>query len=111
MAKRRFPRYPLDRPLKAVLYWDDIQVRKIHGQCLVISEGGMGARLYDQVCVGEVIRIDMAPLPSVYATVRNCSGNQYGLEFLYSQPGQRQAVTGVCTIADDHEQRPAAGSA
>lgn len=96
---RRFPRYSLDRPMTAVIYWEDVKVRKVAGRCLVISERGMGARLTDQLYVGDIVRLDMPPLPPVYASVRNSCGTRYGFEFLFTQPGERKAVTGMCETA------------
>lgn len=105
MHTRRFPRYSTDRPLTAIVYWDDSPIRKLHGRCVVLGEGGLGATLPDQLYVGEVVRLDMPPIPSVYATVRSTRGTEHGFEFLYSRDGQRRAVGQLCALAAAAEQR------
>ncbi len=100
MKSRRFPRYDVDRPLTAIVYWDDHPIRKVHGRCQVVGEGGLSASLADQLYVGEVVRIDMPPVPSVYATVRDARGTLHGFEFLYSREGQRHAVQELCAGLD-----------
>lgn len=108
MTTRRFPRFPLDRPLTVVAYWDDVQVRKIHGRCEVISERGLGARLSDHLHVGDVVRLDMAPLPSVYAKVRNHIGSRYGFEFVYFLNGPEKALASLCAPSDAKPDSPPA---
>jgi hypothetical protein len=102
---RRFPRYPISRSLTAIVYWDDAPIRKVHGRCLVLSESGLGATLADQLYVGEVVRLDMAPIPALYATVRNTRGTEHGFEFLYSRDGQRKAVGELCAAAAAAERK------
>lgn len=96
METRRYPRYPIDRPLTAVIFWDDVPIRRVHGHCCVLGEGGMGVRLADQLYVGEVVRLEMPPVIGLYAAVRNSRGTDHGLEFLYSREGQRGAVQSLC---------------
>ena len=93
---RRYPRYPLDRSLTAVIFWDEMPIRRVHGHCRVLGEGGMGVHLADQLYVGEVVRLEMPPVIGLYAAVRNTRGIDHGLEFLYARDGQRQAVQSLC---------------
>lgn len=99
MQTRRFPRYSVSRSVTAIVYWDDAPIRKVHGRCLVLGEGGLGATLADQLYVGEVVRLEMPPVPGLYATVRNTRGTEHGFEFLYSRDGQRKAVNELCAAA------------
>lgn len=100
MQTRRFPRYPLDRPITATVMRDEVKVRKVEGRTLVISEGGLGATLPDELEVGDVVRIKMPPLAPVYAVVRSRCGQDYGLEFLRNRhtphvpTAKRQRITG-----------------
>ena len=96
MQSRRFPRYIVNRPLQATVYWEDQPIRKLHGRALVVGEGGLGAKLTDQLYLGEVVRLEMPPMPAVYAMVRNTRGTEHGFEFLYSRDGQRRAVSELC---------------
>lgn len=93
---RRYPRCSVDRQVTAVVFWDETPIRKVHGSCRVLGEGGMGAHLADQLYVGEVVRLDMPPVHGLYAAVRNTRGTDHGFEFLYTRDGQRQAVQNVC---------------
>jgi PilZ domain len=95
---RRYPRYSVDRPLKATLYWEDHPIRRLHGRCLVVGEGGLGARLYEQLYIGQVVKLEITPIPPVYATVRNTRGTEHGFEFLYSLDGQRSAIRALCAM-------------
>lgn len=99
MQSRRYPRYVVDRPLTAVVFWDDTPIRKVHGRCVVLGEGGLGATLGDRLYVGEVVRLDLPPVFSLYATVRDTRGAQHGFEFLYSRAGQREAICDLCAAA------------
>ena len=92
MQTRRFPRYPIDRSLKAIVFWDDQPIRKLHGRALVVGEGGLGARLADRLYLGEVVRLEMPPVPAIYAVVRDSRGTEHGFEFLYTRDGQRRAI-------------------
>ncbi len=96
MQSRRFPRYLINRPVKATVYWEDNPIRKLHGRAVVVGEGGLGARLTDQLYLGEVVRLEMPPVPALYAMVRNTRGTEHGFEFLYSRYGQRRAVNELC---------------
>jgi len=94
----RFLRFKVDRTVVAVVFWDDIAVSKVRGRCRVISEGGMGASLPDQLYIGDIVRLEMPAVPSIYAAVRNAGGTEHGLEFLYSQDGRRQAIRKLCGL-------------
>jgi len=96
VQSRRFPRYIVNRPLQATVYWEDQPIRKLHGRAVVVGEGGLGAKLTDQLYLGEVVRLEMPPMPAVYAMVRNTRGTEHGFEFLYSRDGQRRAVSELC---------------
>ena len=96
MLSRRFPRYPIDRPVKATVYWEDQPIRKLYGRAFMVGEGGLGARLTDQLYLGEVVSLELPPMPAVYAMVRSTRGTEHGFEFLYSRDGQRRAVTELC---------------
>ena len=101
MHTRRYPRYSVDRQVTAVVFWDETPVRKVRGRCLVLGEGGMRASLADQLYVGEVVRLDMPPVHSLYASVRNTRGTDHGLEFLYTREGQRKAVQNLCAACEE----------
>ena len=103
MQSRRFPRYSIDRPVKAIAYWDDQPIRKLHGRALVMGEGGLCASLSDQLYLGEVVRLEMPPVPALYAMVRNTRGSEHGLEFLYSRDGQRRAVNELCAAMAEEQ--------
>jgi hypothetical protein len=104
VQSRRFPRYSIDRPLKAIVYWEDQPIRKVHGRAVMVGEGGLCARLTDQLYLGEVVRLELPPVPALYAMVRNTRGTEHGFEFLYSRDGQRRAVNELC-VAMAEEQR------
>ena len=98
-ANRRHPRYAVDRPVKAVVFWDDMVVRTVRGRIRVLGEGGLGAILHDRLHVGEIVRLELPPVCALYATVRDTRGDQHGFEFLYSQEGQRRAIAQLCAAA------------
>ncbi len=99
MQTRRSPRYPVDRPLTAVVFWGDTPIRRVHGRCRVLSERGLGATLPDQLYIGEVVRLDLPPVHSLYATVRDTRGTDHGFEFVYSRQGQREQILKLCAVA------------
>ncbi len=100
MQTRRFPRFAIDRPLKVVVFWNDLPIRRIHGRALILGRGGLLARLPDQLYVGEVVRLDMPPINSMYATVRSARGTDHGFEFLYAREGQHSAINAMCAAAE-----------
>ncbi len=103
-ATRRHPRYAVDRPLKAVVYWDDAVIRTVRGRVRVLGEGGLGAILHDRLHVGEIVRLELPPVCSLYATVRDTRGDLHGFEFMYSQEGQRRAISQLCASAAEHSE-------
>ena len=103
MQSRRFPRYPIDRPLKVTAYWEDQPIRRVHGRAVVVGEGGLGATLADQLDLGEVVRLELPPVPALYAMVRNTRGTEHGFEFLYSRDGQRRAVNELCAAMAEEQ--------
>lgn len=100
MQSRRFPRYPIDRPINATVYWEDHPIRKIHGRGFMIGQGGVGARLTDALYIGEIVKLEIPPMLAIYAAVRNNRGTEHGFEFLYSRDGQRRAVQQLCAIEE-----------
>jgi hypothetical protein len=53
--------------------------------------------------VGEIVKLEMPPIPPLYATVRDTRGTEHGFEFLFSRDGQRNAVRAVCAAcAENH---------
>ena len=103
MAERRYPRYPINQLLSVTSFWDDVPIGKVSGRCFVLGEGGLGAVLAGELYIGEVVRVSMPPVPSVYATVRYGHAGSYGFEFLYTSDGQRQAVNNLCALHKPHE--------
>lgn len=97
MKERQFPRYRVDQSLVAIVFWDDMPVAKISGRCVVLGEGGFGATLSGELYLGDVVRIQMPPVPPVYAKVCHVRGAEHGLQFLYSGYGQREAVNKLCS--------------
>ncbi len=96
MQTRRFPRYAVDRPLTAVLYWEETPIRRVHGRCRILAEGGLGATLADELYLGEVVRLEIPPALNVYASVRDTRGNHHGFEFLFLNDRQRQIIRHLC---------------
>jgi hypothetical protein len=103
VQRRRYPRYPIDLPLKAIVFWDDHPIRKVHGRALMVGEGGLGASLADPLHLGEVVRLEMPPVPALYAMVCNTRGTEHGFEFLYSRDGQRRAVNELCAAVAEEQ--------
>ncbi len=96
MPTRRFPRYPVDRNLSVVMFWDDIAVRTIHGRCHLVSEGGMAATISDQLYLGDVVRLELPPAVRTYGSVRSVQGARHGFEFIFIDEGQRRAIKRLC---------------
>ena len=96
---RRFPRYIVERPLKIIVYWEDMPIRTVHGNCHVLSEGGLGATVADDLYLGDVVSLEMPPISRTYARVRNIRGIQKGFEFLQLSTTQQQAVRRLCELS------------
>lgn len=105
MHSRRFPRYSTDRSVTAVIYWDDLPIRKVHGRCHILGEGGLGATLSDKLYVGDVVKLHLVPLPPIYAKVCDTHGTRHGFQFLYQEHGQRKAIADACAAAEMAERR------
>jgi hypothetical protein len=95
-AKRRFPRIPVDHPVTAHVYWDEMRTQQVRGRCFVLSEGGIGTVLADQLNVGEVILLQLTHAVKVYAAVRNVRGFKHGMEFVLLRDPQRAAIKLLC---------------
>jgi hypothetical protein len=95
-AKRRFPRIPVDQPVTAHVYWDEMRTQQVRGRCFVMSEGGLGTVLADQLNVGEVILVQLTHFLKVYAAVRNVRGFKHGMEFVLLRDPQRLAIKHLC---------------
>lgn len=89
-------RFQMNRPLTVTRYWEDTPVSHVAGRCHVLNQNGLGAEISDQLYVGEVVRLELAPAGGVYATVRNARGTRYGLQFLCLTDGQHKAITRLC---------------
>ena len=97
---RRYPRYIVERRLKIVVFWEDTPIRTVHGNCHVLGEGGLGATVYDELYLGDVVALEMPPVSRTYARVRNIRGMQKGFEFLQLSDTQRQAVRQLCELSN-----------
>ena len=97
---RRFPRYTVERPLKIIVFWEDMPLRTVHGHCHTLGEGGLGATVADDLYLGDVVSLEMPPLTRTYVRVRNIRGIQKGFEFLQLSTTQRQAVHRLCELSN-----------
>ena len=95
-TQRRFPRYPVDRPLSVVLNWPDTPTMTISGRCRVIGEGGIGAVMSQQFRVGEVVYLQLNHGLRVYAAVRSQTGFMHGFEFVLLRDAQRHSIRQLC---------------
>jgi PilZ domain len=94
--RRRFPRFDVNRPVTAILYWDGSPPVLIPGRCHSLSEGGLGATMSQQLHVGEVVNLEVAHGVRVYAMVRNLRGFAHGFEFVLVRDNQRAAIQRLC---------------
>jgi len=95
-SKRRFARFPVDRPIAVIMQWEDSPAITIPGRCRVISEGGAGAVMAQQLRVGEVVSVEVAGSIRLYAAVRNLHGFTHGFEFVLVRDSQREALQRLC---------------
>lgn len=95
-SRRRFPRFEVNRPVTAILYWDGSPPVQISGRCHSLSEGGLGATMSQQLRVGEVVNLEVANGVRVYAAVRNLNGFAHGFEFVLVRDNQRAAILRLC---------------
>ena len=96
---RRYPRYIVERPLKIIVFWEDVPMRTVHGHCQVLGEGGLGATIADELYLGDVVSLEMPPISKTYAYVRNIRGTEKGFEFVQLSSTQRQAIRRLCELS------------
>ncbi len=95
-TKRRYPRIRVDRPVFAILNWEDTPVTTVPGRCRVLGEGGLGASMAQQFRLGEVVYLEISSGMRVYAAVRSQSGFQHGFEFVLLRDAQRESLRRLC---------------
>src|SRR5436305_9082812 len=86
--KRRYPRYPIDKPLTAYRLFDDVKV-SVRGRWQQFGEGGMGAQMSEQLRSGEVVQMELSPSLKVYAAVRYSRAFYHGFEFVLLKDRQK----------------------
>ena len=96
MIKRRFPRYKVDRPLRAIVSADKDSALPLNGRCRVLGEGGLDAILPEHLAPGRTVRLELAPALKVWAAVRNRRSFHYGFEFIELNEGERFAIKQLC---------------
>lgn len=96
MIKRRFPRYSVDRPIRAIVTTTESSSPPIDGHCLVLNEGGLDAILPEHLSPGKTVYLELAPSLRVYAAVRNRRSFRYGLEFIRVRDVDRVAIKQLC---------------
>src|SRR5512146_2324889 len=96
MVSRRFPRYRVDRPLRAVVFGDKESVSPLNGRCRVLGEGGLDAILPEHLATGKTVYLELAPALKVCAAVRNRRSFHYGLEFIQVNDAERLAIKQLC---------------
>ena len=96
MKERRFRRYEVDRPLRAVVAPRTPWSLPLRGRCLAISEGGLEAIFPEHLAPGRIVYLELAPALKVCAEVRNRRSFHYGLEFMQVNEAQREAIKQLC---------------
>ncbi|HKU19465.1 MAG TPA: PilZ domain-containing protein [Terriglobales bacterium] len=96
MVSRRFPRYRVDRPLRALVFGDKESVSPLNGRCRVLGEGGLDAILPEHLAPGRTVYLELAPALKVCATVRNRRSFHYGFEFIQLNELERGAIKRLC---------------
>ncbi len=96
MIKRRFPRYSVDRPIRAIVSTSESWSPPIDGHCLVLSESGLGVLLPENLSSGKTVYLELAPSLRVHAAVRNRCSFRYGLEFIQVRDVERVAIKQLC---------------
>lgn|SRR5512146_1325017 len=96
MLQRRFPRYKVDRPLRAIVEPRTPASLPMRGRCLVIGEGGLDAILPEHLATGKTVYLELAPALKVCAAVRNRRSFHYGLEFIQVNDAERLAIKQLC---------------
>lgn len=96
MNKRRFPRYKVDRPLRAIVSAEQESPLPLNGRCRVLGEGGLDAILPEHLAPGKTVYLELAPALKVYAAVRNRRSFHYGFEFIQLNDVERGAIRRLC---------------
>jgi hypothetical protein len=96
MVKRRFPRYRVDRPLRAVVAPNEPATLPLNGRCRILGEGGLDAILPEHLSPGRTVYLELAPTLKVCATVRNRRSFHYGFEFIELNDTERWAIKRLC---------------
>lgn len=96
MTNRRFPRYRVDRPLRAMVEPRTPSSLPLRGRCLVLGEGGLDAILPEHLMPGKTVYVESAPALKVCAAVRNRRSFHYGLEFIQVNEAERVAIKQLC---------------
>ena len=92
MIKRRFPRYRVDRPVRAIMAPNEPSNLPLNGRCRVLSEGGLDVILPEHLSPGRTLYLELAPSLKVCATVRNRRSFHYGFEFIQLNDSERGAI-------------------
>jgi PilZ domain len=93
---RRFARHRCSRAMR-VCYRKGNEERVITGHCNVVSEGGFGALVADELPIGRLVTIEFFlegvrdPIP-LSARVMNHNGFSYGFEFVAPSSLQRNII-------------------
>jgi PilZ domain. len=93
---RRFARHRCSRTMQ-VRFRRDNEERLVKGRCNVVSEGGFGALVPDDLPIGRMVTIEFSleglrdPIP-LSARVLNHHGFSYGFEFVAPSPLQRNVI-------------------
>ena len=93
--KRRYPRYSIDKPVVAYRAYEDMKIG-IRGHWKTFGEGGLGARMSEQLRSGEVIAFELSPTLRVYAAVRYCQAFYHGFEFVLLKDRQKAEIARMC---------------
>ena|SRR2546421_9173605 len=96
MVPRRFARYRVDRPLKAVVEGSEPRSVTIRGRCRVLGEGGLDAILAELLEPGQLVCLELSPSLRVSAAVRNRRSFHYGFEFVKLQDPEKLAIKRLC---------------
>ena len=95
--ERRWPRYKIDVPVRAVIHKPDRTLIR-EGRGREMSEGGMRLLLGVELGLGEEIEVEFTPPYSskpirVRSEVRNRNGYRYGVELVPEGVEERSEVT------------------
>jgi len=95
--ERRWPRYKIDVPVRAVIHKPDRTLIR-EGRGMEMSEGGMRLLIGVELGLGEEIEVEFTPPYSgrpirVRSEVRNRNGYRYGVELVPAGMEERSEVT------------------